>query len=133
MTSTILVVDDDPLILRTLSRVLGHSGYRVVTHDAGFGLSEAVRQHRPDLLVLDVNMPGLGGDGALAALRALADRFRTLDVPAVFHSGLPPARLEVLAREHGAVGHLCKPATNAAILNVVARCLRESVPLAASG
>ena len=120
-----MIVDDDPMTLRTAARVLEHAGYRVVTHDSGFGLSREVRQHHPDLLILDVNMPGLGGDGALQALRVLADRFGSLDVPVVFHSGLPADRLEELAQDHGAAGYLGKPAGNAALLETVAQVLSD--------
>ncbi len=122
---TILIVDDDPLILRALSRVLESGGYRVVTHDSGFGLSGVVRQHHPDLLLLDVNMPGLSGDGALSALHALAGRFGTLPVPVVFHSGLSNSELSLLARTCGAKGHLCKPARNSEILEMVERVLLD--------
>ncbi len=93
----------------------------MVTHDSGFGLSGVVRQHHPDLLLLDVNMPGLSGDGALAALHALAGRFGTLPVPVVFHSGLPEPELKSLAQTCGADGHLCKPARNSELLKMVRR------------
>lgn len=114
-----MVVDDDPLILQMLSRVLHGAGYRVVTHNSGFGLASVVREHQPDLMLLDVGMPGLGGDRALATLRDLARRFGVPEVPVIFHSGLPAERLETLARTHGAIGHLCKPATRGMILDAI--------------
>ncbi|MGH1341667.1 MAG: response regulator [Nannocystales bacterium] len=122
---TILIVDDDPFILRALSRMLKAGGYGVVTHDSGFGLSGVVRKHDPDLLLLDVNMPGLSGDGALSALHALASRFGTLPVPVVFHSGLSDVELTALARSCGAKGHLCKPARSAEVLEMVRHVLLE--------
>lgn len=122
---TIMIVDDDPLILRALSRLLGAAGYGVVTHDSGFGLSGVVRQHHPDLLLLDVNMPGLSGDGALSALRALADRFAALTVPVVFHSGLSEQQLTSLASTCGASGHLCKPAGKSELLGMLGQVLAE--------
>ena len=120
---TILIVDDEPLIGRMLTRVLKHAGYRVVTHDTGFGLSNEVREHAPDLLLLDINMPGLAGDAALTVLRGLRERFPALDVPVIFHSGMPQPHLEALAREHDAVGFLSKPAGNAEVLAMVQRIL----------
>lgn len=125
--ATILIVDDDPLVRRMVSRVLAHAGYRVVTHESGFGLSGVVRKHRPDLLILDVNMPGLGGDAALGVLRGLEERFGTTRVPVVFHSGMPAERLEALAEAHGAAGHLRKPAGNAKILQMVEYALAQQL------
>ncbi len=120
-----MIVDDDAMVRRMLSRVLEHEGYRVLSHDSGFGLSSKVREHRPDLLVLDVDMPGLGGPGALEALRALAGRFQALTVPVLFHSGLPAPRLEALARQYGASGYLCKPASNGDLLGAICSLLSE--------
>ena len=119
----IMIVDDDPLILRVLSRMLEVAGYEAVTHDSGFGLSGAVRQHQPDLLLLDVNMPGLSGDGALSALRALANRFAALTVPVVLHSGMSEQLLRSLARTCGAKGHLCKPSGSSEVLEMIGRVL----------
>jgi len=130
---TILIVDDDPLILRALSRVLKSGGYEVVTHDSGFGLSGVVRKSHPDLLLLDVNMPGLSGDGALSALNALARRFGTLPVPVVFHSGLSEPELTSLAKTCGAHGHLCKPARNTQILETVRRVLLDRTGATGTG
>ncbi|MBV1862371.1 MAG: response regulator [Nannocystaceae bacterium] len=130
---TIMIVDDDPLILRALSRALVARGYNVVTHDSGFGLSGVVREHDPDLLLLDVNMPGLSGDGALSTLRAMAARFGTTPVPVVLHSGLPEQELRSLARACGAKGHICKPAPNGKLLETIQRVLNDSTSAAETG
>ena len=61
----ILVVDDDPLVRDAVAQLLERAGFRVETHDSGFGLVMAIRTHRPDLVLLDVSMPGLRGDSAL--------------------------------------------------------------------
>ncbi len=68
--STILVVDDDAAICRVLARVLTAEGYGVATAaDGGSALVELER-HTPDLVVLDIAMPGL--DGLAVARRARA-------------------------------------------------------------
>jgi len=126
---TIMLVDDEPQILRVVARILEVGGYAVVTLNTGFGLSHKVREHRPDLMLLDVSMPGLGGAAALSVMRSLGQRFPELDVPVVFHSGLGEATLEELARRHGAAGFLCKPSGATELLELVASVLE---PMAAS-
>ena len=122
---TVMIVDDEELIRRMLTRVLTHAGYTVVTHDKGFGLTYEVRAHCPSLLVLDIDMPGLTGDAALSVLRGFQHRFRELRVPVVFHSGMARQRLETLAQRHGAAGVLSKPVGNAELLATVAACLQS--------
>src|SRR5436190_21556047 len=69
-SATVLAVDDDALVRRTLETVLGAEGWRVVTRPTGDGLHEALRETLPDLVVLDVDMPGRGGLELCQALRA---------------------------------------------------------------
>jgi signal transduction histidine kinase/CheY-like chemotaxis protein len=75
-TPTVLVIDDDPAFCDLVARFLGKEGFRVVTaSDGDEGLMQA-RQLLPDLITLDVMMPGLDGWSLLAALKsepALAD------------------------------------------------------------
>jgi len=69
-TPTVLVIDDDPAFRDLVTRFLGKEGFRVVTaSDGDEGLSQA-RQLHPDLITLDVKMPGLDGWAVLAALKA---------------------------------------------------------------
>ncbi len=114
-----MVVDDELMVRRLLERFLTNGGYRVVLAESGFGLSGKVREARPDLLLLDVNMPGMRGDTALAVLQQLGERFDALSVPVVFHSGMPEPQLERLARKLGAVGILRKPAGREQLLQLV--------------
>jgi PAS domain S-box-containing protein len=69
-TLTVLVIDDDPAFRDLVTRFLGKEGFQVVTApDGDEGLMRA-RQLRPDLITLDVMMPGLDGWSVLAALKA---------------------------------------------------------------
>ena len=63
----ILLVDDDPRVLRCFASMLGGDEYDVETHDSGFGLTLVLRRYRPDVVLLDLNMPGLQGDAAIRA------------------------------------------------------------------
>ena len=69
-SATVLAVDDDALVRRTLESVLGAEGWRVVTRPTGEGLLEVLADALPDLVVLDVDMPGRGGLELCGTLRA---------------------------------------------------------------
>ncbi|HEX2411229.1 MAG TPA: response regulator [Solirubrobacteraceae bacterium] len=70
MTATVLVVEDNPLNRKLLRDVLGHAGYRVLeAGNAEQGLTLA-RAERPNLILMDVQLPGMGGEAALRELRA---------------------------------------------------------------
>ena len=65
----ILVVDDEPQIRRVMRTALTGTGYEVEDAKTGEEALEKVRKFRPDLVVLDVNMPGMGGFAACRAIR----------------------------------------------------------------
>jgi two-component system, OmpR family, KDP operon response regulator KdpE len=66
----ILVVDDEPQIRRVMRTTLIGSGYEVDDAKTGEEALDKVREYRPDLVLLDINMPGMGGLAACRALRA---------------------------------------------------------------
>ena len=66
----ILVVDDEPQIRRTLRTALTAAGYEVDDSKNGEQALEKVREYRPDLVLLDINMPGMGGLAACREIRA---------------------------------------------------------------
>jgi DNA-binding response OmpR family regulator len=102
----VLVVDDEQSI-RLLCRVnLGASGMDVLEADDGEAGLELARREQPDLILLDVMMPGLDGWGVA---EELAEDASTRDIPVVFLT----ARAEAADRQRGAqlggVGYLVKP------------------------
>lgn len=118
MSSRVLVVDDDPLTLRTIRRVLERAGHRARVLDGGFGFAMALREFDPDAVLLDVSMPGLDGGAALKSAREL----RLLDEARpriILHSGRSETDLAALCEAIGAHAYLRKPAPNAEILAVI--------------
>jgi DNA-binding response OmpR family regulator len=67
--ATVLVVDDEPRIVRLVRDYLEHAGFQVMTASDGPGAVRAARTGRPDLVVLDLGLPGLDGMDVARALR----------------------------------------------------------------
>ena len=105
IAKTILVVDDDPQHLSATHDILSAEGYRVLTQQRPFGVTNLVTNHRPDLVLLDVNMPGLSGD-ALAMI--LSDNPLCAGTSIVFHSSNDEDSLRLMARKYGVRGYICK-------------------------
>ncbi len=66
---TIMVVDDEPAVLRLLNRTLTVEGYRVIEADSGALALAWLEEKRPDLVILDIMMPGLNGFQVLVRIR----------------------------------------------------------------
>lgn len=82
---TILVVDDDRDLADTIKSVLEYVGYTVLfSHEGKDGIMKA-RQHQPDLILLDIMMPGMDGAEAIKILKAEPS---TRDIPVIFLTGL---------------------------------------------
>ena len=104
--STVLVVEDNPLNLKLIRDVLGHAGYRVLdAGDAEQGIALA-RSERPDLVLMDVQLPGIDGIEALARLRADA---QTAYIPVVALTALAMKQDRQRCLDAGFDGYLEKP------------------------
>lgn len=112
MIANVLIVDDDPKITQLLRRTLSLEGYKVQTADSGVAGLDAARSHEPDLVILDVLMPGMDGLEVCRRLRAssstpilmltakddVSDRVEGLDSGADDYVVKPFALEELLAR-----------------------------------
>ena len=101
--STILVVDDDRLILFTLAKGLRDAGYTVIEADSGELAIEMCTDISPDLAVLDIHMPGLSG---LEIGQWLKEQTCT---PFIFLSAYNDQTTVKQATDSGALGYLVKP------------------------
>jgi DNA-binding response OmpR family regulator len=100
----VLVVDDEATVRFLLSRVLTHAGYSVEVATDGESALERVQAGPPDLVVLDLMMPGLDGWGVLERLKAMPAPPPVLIVSAHGDSETPRR-----AAEAGAAGYMTKP------------------------
>jgi two-component system cell cycle response regulator len=101
----LLIIDDSELSLQLVSGVLHTAGYEVRTSTGVNELDATLGDWRPDVILTDVNMPGMSG---VELCRRLKSAYETAHVPVVLFSALPHAELEVLARNCEADGFLCK-------------------------
>jgi DNA-binding response OmpR family regulator len=101
----ILVVDDSPLALELAEATLVEAGYTVRTLDAPLSTALVLSEFKPQLVLLDVSMPGLRGDQLAAFVRRLAGG---RDFVLLLFSDRPAAELRQLAAECGADGFVTK-------------------------
>lgn len=103
---TLLLVDDNPTNLALLFDYLGAAGYRVLTAESGESALRRVEYVRPDLVILDVMMPGLDGFEACRQLKRIPG---LKDVPVIFMSALNDTTSKVTGFEVGGVDFITKP------------------------
>ena len=116
MAHNILVVDDSQLDRSRLEKLLGAAGYMVVTAADGSLALEAVKRSKPDLILMDVNMPVMDGFAATRALRADP---ATKDIPVVMVTGKDQKADKAWWQMLGAKGYVTKPYTDEQVLSVV--------------
>src|SRR5260370_17108957 len=100
---SILVGDGEPQIRRVCSSSLSRHGYGIIEAKTGEEAVEAVRKDKPDLVLLDVNMPGIGG---IAACREIRE---SSEAPIIMLTVRDAERDKVLALDAGADDYVVKP------------------------
>jgi CheY-like chemotaxis protein len=121
--SLILIADDRPTSRELLRLVLERAGYDVLEAEDGEQAVDRARSGNPDLILLDLQMPGLDGYAVLAALRS-ESRFEHLPVLALTASAMRGDREKIL--EAGFTDYLAKPAGPELLRDTVARLLRDA-------
>ena len=102
----ILIVDDTLINLRLLSSMLGTSGYVVYEASDGRTALEAVRTHQPDLILLDIRLPGMDG---YEVCRQIKVDEATRNIPVIFVSALDEQTDKVQGFAVGGVDYITKP------------------------
>ncbi|GAC1702641.1 MAG: response regulator transcription factor [Candidatus Acidiferrum sp.] len=120
--AAILVVDDEPQIRRVLRSTLSSRGYVISEAKTGEEAVDLVRKERPDLILLDVNMPGIGGIAAALEIRAACD------APIIMLTVRNAERDKVAALDAGADDYIVKPFGIEELLARVRAALRRYSP-----
>jgi CheY-like chemotaxis protein len=116
----IMLAEDDHTMVTLLTTLLDMEGYQVVALSVDDDVYDAVRNDRPDILLLDVHLPQVNG---LDVLDQLRENDETRDVKVVMTSGL---NLELECKNHGANDFLLKPYMPDDLLNILQRNINHS-------
>jgi two-component system OmpR family response regulator len=126
MSAHILLVDDDALLRRSLTFNLEQAGYRVSTAASAEDALALARRERPDLVLLDISLPGMDG------LQALRQFQPEMDIPVIFLTAHRRELDEVLGLELGAEDYITKPFDLDVLLARIKVILRRAQPASTS-
>ena len=122
----VLLVDDNPETLNITTAHLQAQGARVIALNSPFGVTNMVRRERPDIIVLDVMLPGLSGGGLGTIIRSESD------APVIYFSAIPEQDLRDLSRAIANASYVLKSEGIIYLANEIERLSRRSRPPARS-
>ncbi len=112
MSKTILIIDDDPVIVKYLVTLFNDNGYETITANSGMEGAEQIKKIKPDLITLDLEMPDEWGP---RFYRKLTKNKTFKDIPVIVISGLRGAKYSISK----AVAYFSKPFDADRLLDVV--------------
>ncbi len=116
MGRKVLLIEDEPNIIEAISFILKRDGWVVATHAEGTTAIEAVERHAPDVLVLDVMLPGRSGYDILQDLRKTDE---TKGLPVLLLTARGQSKDRELAEQLGASRFMTKPFSNKEVLAAI--------------
>lgn len=119
---SILIVDDDELVALTIKRALSEAGYTVMVAHSGMEAIQQVRRIPPDLMVLDVSMPGIDG---YAVCREIRNDSRLSDLPVLFLTARGGEADRIQGLVAGADDYMAKPFNHEELLLRIQAILRR--------
>ncbi|RLG39276.1 MAG: two-component system response regulator [Candidatus Alkanophagales archaeon] len=123
MSTLVMTVDDEDEVVQLIRLILEAEGYDVITASSGKECLEKLERHKPDLILLDIMMPGMDG---WETLRQIRKDERLKDVPVAMLTAVP-LTTETLRREEieGLVDYIVKPFTRESLLKKVEELLKS--------
>lgn len=116
MAKRVLIIEDEPNIIEAISFILTRDGWQVDTHSNGHDAVAVVQARPPDLVILDVMLPGRSGYDILTDLRA---QEATRDLPVLMLTARGQARDREMAERAGASRFMTKPFSNADVIEAL--------------
>ena len=121
----VLIVEDNQLNLKLLKDLLEYHGYQVLTTGLGEAVLDMARRHKPDLILMDIQLPDITGTEAARRLKA-DEHTRSIPIVAVTAFAMSEDRAKVLAS--GCDEYVAKPISVIEFLQLVERYTNQSVP-----
>lgn len=115
---TVLVLDDNPLVLKLARALLEREGSTVLTASSWIEFNHVLAANTPDIILLDVNLPSIKGNRLSEVLKSQSNK---KDIPIVLISDLPEKSLEDMFPSSGAEAWLRKPLTREKLIDVINR------------
>ena len=125
MSRKVLLIEDEPNIIEAIRFLLSRDGWNVHTHANGLDAVEEVARVTPDLLVLDMMLPGRSGMDILRDLRADT---ATADLPVLMLTARGQTRDRDMAEKAGVSRFMTKPFSNSEVLSAVRELIGEKDP-----
>ncbi|MEO1397786.1 MAG: response regulator [Pseudomonadota bacterium] len=116
MTKRVLLVEDEPNIIEAIRFILSRDGWQVSTHADGATAMEAIQRHAPDVVVLDVMLPGRSGFDILRDIRADT---QASNLPVLMLTAKGQSQDRDRAERYGVTQFMTKPFANADVLAAV--------------
>ena len=123
MSKKILVVDDEPNIVKMVANRLKVSGYEVITATDGLDCFEKAQEAKPDLILLDILMPKMDG---FLTLKKLKDSIITKDTPVIMFTAKGQGDDVEKAAELGAIDYIVKPFTPIILFDKIKKALKST-------
>ena len=117
----VLIVDDDPVFVKLLQTDLHVAGYEALSAKDGYKGIEVARKERPDLIIMDIMMPGMDGHRTSELIK---ESHLTADIPIIYVTAKDGLLDEELAMELGADFYLKKPYEPDILLSVIQQTLQ---------
>lgn len=124
MPKKILVVDDEPNVLRLVAARLCAHNYNVITASEGISALQKAREEKPDLILLDIRMPA--GDGT-KVFENLMNAGQVTDIPVIFMTANPSDDIRQKVTEMGAKDFIAKPFDASELIVKVKKALGEDM------
>ena len=116
MAGTVLLIEDEPNIIEAIRFILQRDGWTVLTHSDGADAVETVHARKPDVLILDVMLPGRSGYDILREIRTVLSQE---DLPVLMLTARGQTKDRDVAERAGVTRFMTKPFSNAEMLDAV--------------
>lgn len=121
--ATLLIVDDSRTAIAVLKKIIEPTGYSILSAENAEDGIELAKLHKPDLILMDIIMPGLNG---FQATRILRKEDKTANIPIIIVSGNEQATEKFWGMRVGANGFLAKPVERGELFHLLGEHLAEA-------